>query len=138
MKLSHIIAISAIAIGIGVVVSTASNTSTYVNLSEALAMFEKGSTSEVHVIGELKKDAQGNIIGMNYDPRDPNYLEFIIVDENHLERKVVTNNPPASMQDLNKSEKVVIIGKFGKTGNFVASSILMKCPSKYEETELQG
>ena len=137
MKISHIIAIGAIAIGIGVVISTADNASSYVNVSEAMEMFEKGSDAEVHIIGELKKDAQGKVTGVKYDPLDPNYLEFIIVDDNNTEQMVITNNIP-TMSDFYKSEKVVVVGKFGKKEKFIASSILMKCPSKYEEKEIQG
>ena len=33
-------------------------------------------------------------------------------------------------QDFEKSEQIVVIGKM-EAGNFVASDILMKCPSKY-------
>jgi cytochrome c-type biogenesis protein CcmE len=59
-----------------------------------------------------------------------------LVDENQEEHEVVCYNPPASMQDFTKSEKVVVIGRV-INNQFVASEILMKCPSKYEENKLQ-
>ena len=139
MKISHIIAICAIALGIGVIVSTAGNASTYVNFDEAYAMAKSGDESKVHVIGELIKDASGNVQKVRYNPQlDPNYLEFVLIDDQHKEHTVVTHNPPASMQDFFKSEKVVVIGNFKENNQFVASEILMKCPSKYEETQVKG
>lgn len=138
MKISHIIAIIAIALGIGVIVSTAGNASSYVNFKEAQDMYVSGDDSKVHVIGELTKDAMGNVQGVRYNPQlDANFLEFILVDENKQEHKVITHQPPASIQDFFKSEKVVVIGNFNDQGIFLASEILMKCPSKYEENTLK-
>lgn len=138
MKLSHIIAIVVIAVGISVIISTAGNASSYVSFDEAFEMAESGDEAKVHVIGELTKDAQGDVIGVIYNPQlDPNYMEFTLTDDKNEKHKVICINPPASMQDFYKSEKVVVIGKVaGK--DFVATEVLMKCPSKYEETELKG
>jgi cytochrome c-type biogenesis protein CcmE len=85
----------------------------------------------VHVVGKLKKDAMGKITGMVYEPTvDPNYFTFILEDSLHEEHQVVYLHPKP--QDLEKSEKVVIVGNV-KENVFVADQILMKCPSKYEE-----
>ena len=139
MKISHIIAILVIAVGIGVIVSTAGNASTYVNFQEAKSMLADGDDSKVHVIGELIKGGDGKVMNVRYNPQlDPNYLEFVLMDDNKVKQTVITHNPPASMQDFFKSEKVVVIGNYQKDGAFKASEILMKCPSKYEETELKG
>ncbi|MGB0521782.1 MAG: cytochrome c maturation protein CcmE [Flammeovirgaceae bacterium] len=138
MKLSHIIAIATIAIGIGVIISTAGNASTYVNFDEAQKLATNGNDAKVHVIGELMKDPSGNVINVRYNPQlDPNYLEFMLMDENQQKHTVITHNPPASMQDFFKSEKVVVIGNYSQEGHFKASEILMKCPSKYEETQVK-
>ncbi len=137
MKTSHIIGLAAIAIGIGIVVSTAGNASSYVNFEQAFEMAKNGDDSKVHLIGALKKDAEGHPIGVVYNPQiDPNYLEFIMVDENQETHSVVCTNPPASMNDFMRSEQVVVIGNVRGEG-FVANEILTKCPSKYEETKLQ-
>ena len=136
MKFTHILGIIVIAVGIGIIVSTAGDASQYVTFKEAFSLAESGDDSKVHVIGELKKNGT-QVVGVKYEPSvDPNYLAFTLVDENQEEHEVVCYNPPASMRDFEKSEKVVIIGR-AKGGQFVASEILMKCPSKYEEKELK-
>ena len=137
MKTTHIIGIATIAIGIGIIVSTAGNTSTYVDFSQAYKMAATGDDSKVHLIGELTKDSQGHPVGIVYNPQmDPNYLQFSLVDNNKEVHPVICNNPPASMQDFYRSEKVVVTGRV-QGDTFIADEILMKCPSKYEETTLQ-
>jgi cytochrome c-type biogenesis protein CcmE len=66
-----------------------------------------------------------------YDPqKDPNYFEFYASDTTGMEKKVVYRN--AKPQDLEKTDKVVLIG-YSRNGNFEATEILKKCPSKYEK-----
>ena len=133
MKVSHIIVLIIIAVTIGIIVSTSSDASKYVAFKEAYAMASEGDDDKVHVVGKLKKDAQGNIIGMDYDPvKDPNFFTFILVDNNKEERRVVYLHPKP--QDFEKSEQVVIVGSV-KENVFLANDILMKCPSKYENQE---
>jgi cytochrome c-type biogenesis protein CcmE len=137
MKITHIIGIIVIAIAIGIIVSSAGNASQYVNFSQAKELSTNGNSMKVHIVGELTKDAQGQVIGVEYDPlKDANYLSFSVVDDKKMVQKVICFNPPPSMKDFTKSEKVVLIGRYDKN-NFVASEILMKCPSKYEEKELK-
>ena len=137
MKKTHIFGIVVVAIAIGIIISTAGDASTYVTFSEAFALAENGSEKKVHVIGELQKDGANNVVGVKYNPGlDPNFLAFTLVDDNQEAHEVVCYQPPASMTDFEKSEKVVVIGRVIE-GQFVASEILMKCPSKYEENTLK-
>ena len=137
MKITHIIGIIVIAIAIGIIITSAGSASQYVNFKQAQEMAADGNADKVHVVGELTKNAQGEVIGVEYDPlKDANYLAFSVIDDKKMVQKVVCFNPPPSMKDFTKSEKVVLIGKY-KDGVFVASEILMKCPSKYEEKELK-
>ncbi|MEM1137162.1 MAG: cytochrome c maturation protein CcmE [Bacteroidota bacterium] len=137
MKKTHIFGIIVIAAAIGIIISTAGDASKYVTFDEAFEMAANGNDNKVHVIGELKKDATNEVIGVKYNPGlDPNFLAFTLVDENKESKEIVCYQPPASMTDFEKSEKVVVIGRVVE-GKFVASEILMKCPSKYEETELK-
>ena len=53
---------------------------------------------------------------------------FFLVDNEGKEKQVQLHK--AKPQDFEKSEQIVVIGKM-EAGNFVASDILMKCPSKY-------
>lgn len=136
MKISYIIALIVIAVGVGVIISTTGNTSEYVDFGKAIEMEKDGDDSEVHVVGKLPKSASGEIQGMMYNPLlDANYFEFLLIDNNQKPMKVVFLQPKP--QDFDKSEQVVVIGKMNK-GVFLAEKILMKCPSKYEDKEIKG
>ncbi len=136
MKTTHIILLLVIAVAIGVIISTSGDASKYVSFEEAKELSLENANEKVHVVGKLKKDVTGNIIGMNYQPSiDPNYFEFLIIDNNNKEERVVYLNPKP--QDFEKSEQIVIIGGF-KGDTFKADKILMKCPSKYEDKKLSS
>lgn len=138
MKKSYIFGIVVIAIAVGVIVSSAGDASQYVSFKEAFAMAQAGEDAKVHVVGKLERSPAGEVIGVNYDPlKDPNYLSFTMIDNNNEAHEVICYNPPPSMQDFKRSEQVVVIGRV-KEGKFVASEILMKCPSKYEDSQIKG
>lgn len=131
MKKLHIFAIIVIAIAIAVIMSTASDASTYVDFSTAKKMATEGNNSKIHVVGKLQKDAAGQIIGMNYNPAiDANRFEFILIDNENIAKKVVYND--AKPQDFGKAEQVVIIGKMNGDV-FECDKVLLKCPSKYQD-----
>lgn len=135
MKISHIIAIILLAIGAAIIFTTGEEASEYVNFDKALELSKNGEINNIHVVGELKKDANGNILGMKYNPTEnPNYFEFVLIDEKGKEETVYYFAPKPA--DLEKSEKVVIIGSY-KKGKFIIDQILLKCPSKYENEEIK-
>jgi cytochrome c-type biogenesis protein CcmE len=135
MKITHIFGIIVIVVAIAVIVSTTNDVSTYVTFKEATEMASSGKAGKVHIVGTLKKDAAGHITEMSYQPEiDPNHFTFTLVDRNNEAKTVVYDNPKP--QDFERSEQVVVIGSM-QNGEFVASKILMKCPSKYQETELK-
>jgi cytochrome c-type biogenesis protein CcmE len=131
MKKSHIVALGVIAVAIGIIISTVGDASTYATFVEAKELAESGNSKSIHVVGELKKNPMGEIIGMQYNPvLDPNRFEFVMIDSLNNESRVVYNQPKP--QDLDKSEKVVVVGKMDLNQNiFKAEQILLKCPSKY-------
>ncbi|HYF69249.1 MAG TPA: cytochrome c maturation protein CcmE [Ohtaekwangia sp.] len=132
MKKSHILLIVVIAVAIGIIVSTAGDASTYVGFDEAMQMSLTGKTKDIHVVGELKKNIQGEVIGLE-EGADKVSFSFIMIDDNGKEQKVDYNKPMPP--DFIRSEKVVVIGSYdGNT--FRASKILLKCPSKYEEQNI--
>ncbi|MCC9167769.1 cytochrome c maturation protein CcmE domain-containing protein [Pontibacter harenae] len=134
MKKSHIIGILVIAVAIMIIMTTAGDASTYVSFGEAIERAEEGNSTKVHVVGRLKKDPQGHIVGMQYNPvMDPNYFTFTLVDTNRVEQQVVYYNPKP--QDFERSEQVVITGNM-QNNVFVADKILLKCPSKYVEKDV--
>jgi len=53
-----------IAVAIGIIVSTSNDASTYVGFDEALSLSTSGNKKEIHVVGELKKDDEGHVIGI--------------------------------------------------------------------------
>lgn len=133
MKKSYIFGIIVIAIAVMVIVSTAGDASTYVSFWEAYEMASKGNNNKIHVVGQLKKDPNGEVIGIEPSP-DMLSFSFIMVDQNSFEQKVVYHEPMPV--DFLRSEQVVVIGSY-KNQTFVADKILMKCPSKYQEEEIK-
>lgn len=134
MKTSHIVGIVIIAAAIGIIISTAGDASSYVTFDQAHDMAVSGNANSIHVVGELKKDEQGQIIGL-YPTPDKLSFTFLMVDENKREQKVFYNEPMPP--DFQRSEKVVVIGSY-KDDLFVADKILMKCPSKYQENTVKA
>jgi len=132
MKLSHIIAIVVIAAAIGIIIFTAGDASTYVNFDQAYQMASTGNDSQIHVVGELKKDENGQVVGLE-NSEDKLSFSFILVDDNKKEQKVIYNEPMPP--DFLRSEKVVVIGGY-KNNSFIAKKILLKCPSKYQDQKL--
>jgi cytochrome c-type biogenesis protein CcmE len=131
MKKTHIIGLIVIAIAVAILVSTGTEASTYVDFSVAENMAKEGDGNQVHVVGKLKKDAAGKIQNLVYNPvLDPNHLEFMLIDNNGREQKVIYNAPKP--QDMGRAEQMVIIGSM--QGNvFKCEKILLKCPSKYQD-----
>jgi cytochrome c-type biogenesis protein CcmE len=130
MKKSHIIIIIVIAAAIGVIVSTAGDASSYVSFDEALQLSTAGNKNDIHVVGELKKDDMGNVIGIE-EGTDKVSFSFVMIDDKGKEQKVFYNQPMPA--DFQRSEKVVVIGSYNEDDSFHASKILLKCPSKYQE-----
>jgi cytochrome c-type biogenesis protein CcmE len=132
MKTSHILIIIVIAVAIGIIITTAGDASTYVTFEQAQEMALAGKKNNIHVVGVLKKDRQGNIIGMK-EGLDKVSCSFILVDDKGKEQQVDFNEPMPT--DLVRSEKVVVIGSY-EGEKFKATKILLKCPSKYQEKEV--
>jgi cytochrome c-type biogenesis protein CcmE len=120
MKTYHIILIVIAVIAIGVIISTFTDTSTYSNFADA----GKYPGKEYHIIGKLSKDKP-----IVYNSKtDANRFSFFMSDEKGLVKQVVYKG--AKPQDFEKSEQVVVMGRM-EGDTFEASSLLLKCPSKY-------
>jgi len=129
MKKSHILIIVVIAAAIAIIVTTAGDASTYVTFDQAYDLSSAGNKKDIHVVGQLKKDTGGRVIGIA-EGMDRVSFSFLMIDDNGKEQKVEYNQPMPP--DFTRSEKVVVIGSYdGET--FRASKILLKCPSKYQE-----
>jgi cytochrome c-type biogenesis protein CcmE len=120
MKTIHIIILLVLVIAVAVVVTTLTDASTYSNFNDAAVAPGK----EFHIIGVLNRNKP-----TEYDAtKNANHFAFYLVDEKGAERKVIYNN--SKPQDFEKSDKVVVIGSM-KGEEFQATSLLLKCPSKY-------
>ena len=122
MKKTEIVFIFLIAIIIGVIVSLTYNASTYITFTDA----EKNMGKEYTVIGELNKEKE-----IRFEPR-MNLLTFYASDSLKNERKVFYYD--AKPQDFERSEKITMTG-FATDSGFTARTILMKCPSKYNDQQ---
>lgn len=129
MKRSHIIAIVIIAVAIAALVGSLYDSSTYADLEVAIANPGK----EYHVVGVLDKSAE-----IIYEPSlNASLTTFTMVDLEGRSAKVHLNM--AKPQDLERSERLVLIGNATAEGDFHARDMLMKCPSKYnEEHSIEG
>jgi cytochrome c-type biogenesis protein CcmE len=126
MKKTHIIGLVVIALGVGFLIKMLSSEfSRYETFESDYAQAGK----EINVVGELEKEME-----MYYNPhKDANYFSFYLKDDAGVTKKVVYKG--IKPRDFERSEKVVVIGKL-EDDAFTAKKILMKCPSKYVETEI--
>lgn len=134
MKKTHIVIIIVIAVAIGVIITSAGDSSTYVTFDQAQQMAQAGKKKNIHVVGQLKKDPAGNIIGIR-EGADKVSFSFILVDDAGREQTVNYNEPMPT--DLIRSEKVVVIGSY-QGDEFNATKIILKCPSKYQEQNVKN
>ncbi len=134
MKKSYIAAFVVIAVAIAIIVQTAGESSTYVTFDQAFKMASTGNSKSIHVVGELKKDEQGNIVGIT-PGADKVSFSFLLIDENGKEQEVIYHEPMPA--DFKRSEKVVVIGSY-QENVFVAQKILLKCPSKYVDEKIKA
>lgn len=124
MKKIYIIAIVMIAAAIVLLTTAAEDMSTYATFADASRSGER-----VKIAGQLSKDKE-----MYYNPQeDPNYFSFYIRDTKGDERKVVLLSEKP--QDFELSEQIVLTGQM-KGDEFVATDMLLKCPSKYKDEEV--
>lgn len=124
MKKIYLAAIILIAGGIFMLTSIAKDTSTYATFEDARTLGKR-----VKIAGQLSKDKD-----MVYDPEvDPNYFSFFIKDAKGEEKKVIL--AAAKPQDFEQSEQIVVTGQM-EGDAFMATDLLMKCPSKYKDEEI--
>jgi len=122
MKKGHIVLIILIAVAIGAIVGSISDSSTYADFDEAFSNQER----EFHVVGTLNKEKP-----TIYNPQEnADLFRFHMLDNNGVEKEIFLQK--AKPQDFERSEQIVLIGQ-AKNDVFVAREILMKCPSKYED-----
>ncbi len=102
----------------------------YLTLDELAAKESTLGDRGVRVNAVVDKDS------VHYDSRAIS-LSFDLLDPESGARRTVVYNEP--MPDLfMKSESVIVEGMVGANGTLEAHTILVKCPSKYEEAQENG
>jgi len=129
MKKSHIFILVIIAAAISIIISTVDDASVYATFGDAYQMASNGNTNSIHVVGELTKGANGNVVGIQ-EGADKVSFTFVMIDDKQKQQTVRYNQPMPA--DFTKSEKVVVVGHY-QGDIFLAEKILLKCPSKYQE-----
>lgn len=124
MKKTHIVGILVIAVIMLIMLSMLGDSTSYANFAEAKAAPDE----EVHVAGTLVKTKP-----MDYNPEiDPNSFTFYMLDKQGVEQKVQLKKSKPS--DFERAEQLVVVGSM-KGETFVATDVLMKCPSKYNNAQ---
>jgi len=125
MKKTHIVIIIFVVIAIGVVISLFMNISTYSNFVKA----SRNQGKDFQIIGKLDKSRP-----VIYDAKlNPNEFSFYMSDEKGHVSKVIYNG--AKPQDFEKPSQLVVIGSMSGDSVFMAKSLLMQCPSKYNDDD---
>lgn len=125
MKKTHLFGLIFIVIALGVIISTVYNADTYASFSDA--RLHPGR--EFHIIGTLnrsrpvieKVEENALILSFYMNDRDGNESEVIYFG--------------SKPTDFEQSDEVVLIGRF-ESDRFIASSLLLKCPSKYRPDDI--
>lgn len=124
MKKIYIVALVMLVAAAFMLVKSPPEVTTYTDFGVA-----RTSQKEVKIAGQLAKDKE-----MYYEPaKDPNFFSFYIKDNKGEERKVILL--AAKPKDFEMSEQIVVTGKMNGE-DFVASDVLLKCPSKYKDEEV--
>lgn len=125
MKPQSIILLIIVAIfAVGLGVSFSGSASTYSSFAEAQ---KNGGT--VHIVGTWVNREQSS-----YDPQTDSF-RFFLQDTLGGVSAVLYRDPKPN--DFDKAEKIVVIGKYESPEYFTAEKIVMKCPSKYGDTEVK-
>jgi len=124
MKKIHLVAVAMIGAAIYLLTVASEDLSVYASFADA-----NDSGKKVKIAGQLVQNKE-----MYYNPeKDPNYFSFYVRDAKGEERKVVLLSEKP--QDFEMSEQIVLTGKM-KGEEFMASEVLLKCPSKYKDEEV--
>ena len=125
MKKTHLVIIIFVVVAIGVVISLFMNISTYSNFTKAA----RNQGKDFQIIGKLDKSKP-----VVYDAKlNPNEFSFYMADEKGLVKKVIYSG--AKPKDFEKPAQLVVIGSMSGDSVFMARSLLMQCPSKYNDKD---
>src|SRR5690554_836200 len=107
MKKGHILGLGVIAIAIMIIITSIGDASTYENFSTAKSLAMNGNDEPIHVVGELKKDETGTVVGLEVGEEKTSFT-FMMVDGDGQEQQVYYNEPVPA--DFARAEQVGEIG----------------------------
>lgn len=123
MKPGKIVLLAAIALFLVVLaVNFSQNASTYTDFTTA-----ERTQRHVHIVGEWVR--RGEAV---YDKENDLFTFFMQDSLQRVEQVLYYDPKPMNFES---AERVVVVGAF-KQETFIADKIIMKCPSKYEETDI--
>jgi cytochrome c-type biogenesis protein CcmE len=129
MKKLHIILIILVAVISGILVMTYASA---VETGSFRTAADKPG-EQVKVTGTFDKEQP-----VEYDAlKDADLTIFNVVDREGVSRRVHLRDKAGKPMGLEMSESVTVEGKMGGDGNFHATHLLMKCPSKYNDQKHQ-
>lgn len=121
-----------LSIAIIIVISTFADASTYVSFSDAKSLYSVGKKSPIHVVGRLIKNEENQVLGIKKSDDNLSF-SFEMIDEEGTIENVFYGEPMPP--DFILSDQVVVIGSYNDK-RFIAKEILLKCPSKYTEDQV--
>jgi len=121
VKTTHIIILVIILLTFGIILTTVVNTKTYSSFSEAIA--KEGT--EVSIIG--KPDVRGDLDSI----RALFPFTFWMTDNTGSSMQVIYQG--TMPRDFEKLDQIVVVGT-ARNDIFEARELVLKCPSKYEES----
>ena len=121
-----------LSITIIIVISTFADASTYVSFSDAKSLYSVGKKSPIHVVGRLIKNEKNQVIGIKKSDDNLSF-SFEMIDEEGTIENVFYGEPMPP--DFILSDQVGVIGSCNDK-RFIAKEILLKCPSKYTEDQV--
>jgi len=127
-KVRVLIAIGVIAVVMGLLITAGfnSSTGTYLTIEEALAAQAEGATQEGRFI-----QMEGDLADGTFDWDSNNIiLKFGLTDGNNIIHITYDGIKP---DNIEAGYPIIVEGKFTSEKEFIADSILVKCPSRYEE-----
>lgn len=124
MKKTQIAALIFIVIAIAAIITTVYDADTYASFAEA----REHPGRQFHIIGELNREKPAE------EKVEQNTLIFTfhMFDNEGVESKVLYFG--GKPQDFEKLDQIVLVGAW-EQDVFVASQLLLKCPSKYNADE---
>ncbi len=125
MKTPTLIILIVVAVfGAVLTINFGKNTSIYSDFGTA-----KKTGRQIHVVGEWVNRDQSS-----YNPASDEFTFFLKDTLQQVEQVLYHDPKPMNFE---QAQKVVVVGQY-EGEQFVADQIVMKCPSKYEETDVRA